>query len=114
MEVKCPEMILIQDSSFKMGSYTIKDFYMSLKAHADFGCSSLDMTFQQRDILALIRPWSLYQEISGGHKCGKPSKIMSQHVTFVPLPRFLDIAHTDYYVRFQFQRNHGLPYPWIL
>ena len=39
-----PEMILIQDSSSRMDSYTIKDYYMSLKVHADFRCSSLDTT----------------------------------------------------------------------
>ena len=45
MEVKCPEMILIQDSNFAMGSYIIKDYCMSLKVHANFECSSIDTTF---------------------------------------------------------------------
>src|SRR5579875_781777 len=112
MEVKCPEMILIQDSSSKMGSYTIRDYFMSLKAHADSRCSSLDTTFQRRDILVSIRPWSSYPEISGGHKCGNLSKNMSQHVTFVPVPRFLDIDHMGYYTHSRFLRSHGLLSPW--
>ena len=65
---------------------------MSLKIHVDFECSSLNMIFHRQDILVSTRPWSLCQDNSDGHRCGILSKIVSQHVTFVRAPRFLNIS----------------------
>jgi hypothetical protein len=87
---------------------------MFLKAQVDFECSSLDTIFHRQDILASIRPWSLYQKIFGGHKFENLSKSMSQHVTSILGQKSLDIGYMDYYNHFQFWRNHGLLYPWTL
>jgi hypothetical protein len=45
--------------------------------------------------------------ISSGHKCEKPLRIMLQHVTYIPIPRFLVTVCMDYYIYYQFRRN-----PW--
>ena len=105
-EVKCPKMILIQDSSFVMGSCVMWDYFMFRKAHVDFECFSLDTIFHRRDILVLTKPWSLFLETFGGHKCGNQSKNLSQRMTSVPVPRFQSINCIDYYGRSRFQKNH--------
>ena len=87
-QVKCPKMILIQDSSFVMGSCIMRDYFMFQKAHVDFECFSLDTIFHRRDILVSTKPWSLFLEIFGSHKCGNQSKNLSQRVTFVLVLRF--------------------------
>ena len=51
---------------------------MFLKAYVDSKCSSLDTTFQRRDILVITKPWSSYSEIFSNHKCENLSKNMSQ------------------------------------
>ena len=55
------------------------------KGHVDFGCFSLDTIFHQRDILVSTKPWSLFLETFGGHKCGNQSKNLSQRMTSVPV-----------------------------
>jgi hypothetical protein len=71
------------------------------------------MTFLLHDILASTKPWSLYCVIPGGHKCGNLLRITLQHVTYIPVLRFLIIVHMDYYGYYQFQRNPGPQYLWI-
>ena len=105
-------MILIQDSSFVMGSCIMRDYFIFRKAHVDFECFSLDTIFHRQDILVLTKPWSLFLEIFGGHKYGNQSKNLLQYVTSVPVPRFQGIDHMDYYGRSRFQKSHGHPYPW--
>jgi hypothetical protein len=63
-----------------------------------------------QDILASTKPWNLYCAISGSHKCEKLLKVMLQHITYVPIPRFLIIVRTSYYVHCQFRRNPGPQY----
>jgi hypothetical protein len=82
--------------------------------HVDFKFSSPVMTFLLQDILASIKLWSLYRLISGGHKCGKPLRIMLQRVTYIPVPRFLVIVRMGYYAYYQFRKNPGPRYLWIL
>ena len=84
---------------------------MFRKAHVDFECFSLDTIFHRRDILVSTKPWSLFPEIFGGHKCGNQSKNLSQRVTSVPVPRSQGIDRMDYYGRLRFPENHGHPYP---
>jgi len=104
--------MLIQDSSSKTGCYTTKDYFMSLKVHADFECSSLDTTLHRRDTLVTTRLWSSYPETFGGPKCGKPWRTTSRRVTPALDPRSLIIGHTGYFNRCRFQKPHGHPYPW--
>jgi hypothetical protein len=111
MKAKSLKMILIQDSSSWMGSYIIKDYFISQMVHVDFKFSSHIMTFLLYDILASIKPWNLYCMIFGGYKYRKPLRIMLQHVTYVLIPRLLVIVHTGYYAHCQFQRNPQ--YLWI-
>jgi hypothetical protein len=40
--------------------------------------------------------------IFGGHRCGKPLRIMLQHATYDPVPRFLVIVRIGYYAHYQF------------
>ena len=82
--------------------YITTNYYIFLKAHADSECFNLDMTFQRRDILVITKPWSLYLEIFGAHKCENPLKNISQHVTFVSGQKYLNIIHMDYYTHSRF------------
>jgi hypothetical protein len=69
---KVPDRImLIQDFSSTTGYYTTRDYFMSLKVHANSKCSSLDMTLHRLDTLVTTRLWSWYLETFGGPKCGK-------------------------------------------
>ena len=113
MKAKGLKMILIQDSNSWIGSYIIKGYFISQMVHVNFKFSNLVMTFLLQDILALTNPWNLYYMIFGGHRCGKPLRFMLQHVTYVPVPRFLVIVYTGYYAHYQFQRNPGPRYLWI-
>jgi hypothetical protein len=56
---------------------------------------------------------TIYRAISGGHRCGKPLRIILQTVTYIPVPRLLVIVRTGYYAHCQIQRNHGPQYLWI-
>jgi hypothetical protein len=107
-------MILIQDSSSWMSSYVIKGYFISQLFHVDFEISSIIMTFLLHDILASTKPWSLYCVISVGHNCEKSFRIMLRYVTYVPVPRFLVIVRMGYYAHYQFSRNLGPRYLWIL
>lgn len=49
--LKHPKMMQIQDSSFEMGCYTTRDYFVSMKAHADFQYSSVNKHFHRQDIL---------------------------------------------------------------
>jgi hypothetical protein len=79
MKAKGLKMILIQGFSSWMGSYIIKGYFIFQMVHVDFKFTSPVMTFLLQDILASTKPWSLYHMISGGHKCGKPLRIMLRH-----------------------------------
>jgi hypothetical protein len=107
MKVKSLKMILIQDSNSRMGSYIIKGYFASQMVHVNFEFSSPVMTFLLQDILASTKPWNLYRMISGGHKCGKPLRIMLRHVLYVPVLRFLVIIRMGYYAYCQFRKNPG-------
>ena len=85
---------------------------MFRKAHVDFECFSFDTIFHHRDILVSTKPWSLFLEIFGGHKCENQPKNLSQRVTSVPVPRFQGINRMDYYGCSRFQKSHGHPYLW--
>jgi hypothetical protein len=106
-------MILIQGSSSQMGSYIIKGYFIFQMVDVDFKFSNPVMIFLLQDILASTKLWSLYLVISSGHKCGNPLKTMLQHVTYVPVPRFLVIDGTGYYAYCQFRINPCLQYLWI-
>jgi hypothetical protein len=111
MKAKSLKMILIHDSNSWMEFYIIKGYFM---VHVNFKVSSPIMTFLLQDILASIKLWSLYCVISSGHKCEKLLRIMLGHVTYVPVPRFLVIIRMGYYAHYQFRRDHGPRYIWIL
>lgn len=48
----------IQDYNSEMGYYTTRDYFMSLKAHADSECSSLATTSHRWNTLVTTKSWS--------------------------------------------------------
>ena len=106
-------MILIQGSSSWMGSYIIKGYFIFQMVNVDFKFSNPIMIFLLHNILASTKLWSLYPVISDGHNCGNSLRTMLQHVTYVPIPRFLIIGYIGYYAHCQFRKNHDLQHLWI-